>query len=370
MSKVFTLCSAAVLAATGAFAQMSNRGAQQQQQAPNPCACLEQGMGLPMEKKCFPAAYNAPASISVSCGWDFNVFGAFLYWYVGEEDLDVAFVSPTYTTATGTVAYQKNTWKPGFQVGVGFNTNYDDWVGWVEYTWMHQTATGSQTAPALISGAPGTWSNNDWFITGTNGGEDVVSGKWKMYLDMIDAFFSRPYYEGTQLTVSPFAGLRALWIRQRETVNFTSSTDSTFYDTARAQSNSWAIGPAAGVGGHWLLGWGFRFEGKATASLLYTQYTTVAWSQTNFNAGVVQKATASQRNLNTVRPMAQLGVGMGWGSYLDCQKYYVDFAARYDFNYLWDQNEMRVCTTRMQGFDDDVGALYLHGLTVTARFDF
>ena len=367
MSKVFTLCSAAaVLAATGATAQMSRMN--QAPAAPNPCACMEQGMGLPTEKKCFPAAYNAPASISVSCGWDFDIFASFLYWYVGEDDLDVAYVQPTLETAPtaslpGGVAYQDQTWKPGFQVGVGFNTGYDDWVGWVEYTWMHQSTNSTQTAPTTATGAAQVWSQNDWF-TGAGGAttttRSTVSSSWKMHLDMIDAFFSRPYYQGTQLTIAPYAGLRALWIRQTLSINMGN-------DTARANSNSWAIGPAAGAEGHWLLGMGFRFEGNMTGALLYTQYTTLGYSLADV---VHNKAYAQAENINTVRPMAQLGVGLGWGSYLYCQKYYIDFSARYDLNYFWSQNMMRSYVTNLQGFADDIGDLYMHGLTLTGRFDF
>src|SRR5579862_1015582 len=53
MSKFSTLCSAAVILAAGAFADMPAKSQQN-----DPCACLEQGMGLPSDKKCFPAAYN------------------------------------------------------------------------------------------------------------------------------------------------------------------------------------------------------------------------------------------------------------------------------------------------------------------------
>lgn len=367
MNKLVTLCSAAVvLAATGVSAQMTRQN--QGQQQPNPCACLEQGMGLPTEKKCFPAAYNAPASISVSCGWDFDVFASFLYWFVGQDGMDVAYIEPTFNTAPtasipGDVVYQHQSWKPGFQVGVGFNTGYDDWVGWVEYTWMHQSTHSHHTAPNTPAGAAQNWSYSDWFVTAvgvTRTPSSIVNSSWKVHLDMVDAFFSRPYYQGTQLTVSPYAGLRALWIRETLSVNIGNAT-------ARANTNSWAIGPAFGADGHWLLGMGFRFEGNATGALLYTQYTTLGYSYADM---VHNKVTANEENLNTVRPVAQLGVGVGWGSYLYCQQYYIDFVARYDFNYFWSQNMMRNFVSVLSGFDDAIGDLYMHGLTLEARFDF
>lgn len=376
MSKVFTLCSAAaVLAATGAFAQMSrssNKSANT-----NPCQCMEQGMCLPSDAKCFPAAYNAPASIAVSCGWDFNIFGSFIYWHTSEEGLDLAYVGPVAGTSEGTVvlpgavAYQDFTYKPGFQVGVGFNLNHDDWVGWLEYTWLHQSETTSAAAPALASGSAGSWSSSDWFpSTAFSGTRNNVSSKWKMHLDMLDLMFSRPYYQGTCLTVSPFGGLRALWIRQRLDVSLTDNAPITGSNQpwySSNLSNSWAIGPALGANTHWLIGCGFRFEGEAAGSILYTQYTTIA---NNISTPATSGVTSKTTDYNTLRAMAQLGVGAGWGSYLYCQKYYLDFAARYDFNYLWNQNVMRPFVSELAGQENDRGDLFLHGLTVTARFDF
>ncbi len=320
-----------------------------------------------MEKKCFPAAYNAPASISVSCGWDFDVFASFLYWYAGQDSMDVAYLTPVFNAAPtasvpGAVAFQGQSWKPGFQAGFGFNTDYDDWIGWVEYTWMHRSTDTSNVAPNDPTDAVQEWSLSDWFVAdgATTTPNQLVSSSWKLHIDMLDLFFSRPYYQGTQLTVSPAGGLRALWIRQTLSVNMDAIT-------ARANTNSWAIGPSIGCDTHWLLGMGFRFEGMATGSLLYTQYTKLGYS---YDDTVDNKVSADYRNLNTVRPVAQLGVGLGWGSYLYCQKFYIDFTARYDFNYFWSQNMMRTFVSNLAGYADNTGDLYLHGLTFKARFDF
>jgi len=366
MSKISVLCSAAViLAASGASAQMAR---QNQPTAPNPCACLEQGMGLPKDKKCYPPAYNAPANISVSCGWDVDIFASFLYWFVGEDGLNVVAVRPAVSPSIlpGVTAFQDQTWKPGFQVGFGFDTGYDNWIGWVEYTWMHQSTDDTLIAPNTPSGAAGAWTNPDTVIPFylVNGAPtaNLVTSTWKMHLDMVDAFFSRPYYQGTQLTISPYAGLRALWIRQTSTGRAPSLSERISINT-----NSWGIGPAAGVEGHWLLGMGFRFEGNATGALLYTQYTKLGWSFAQPSLG---KVTADNSDLNTVRAMAQLGVGLGWGSYIYCQSYYIDFSARYDFNYFWSQNMMHYYVTTLLGANPTAGDLYMHGLTLSGSFSF
>ena len=339
---------------------------------PVSCESLERGMGLPSGQKCYPPAYNAPANISVKDGWDFNLFASFLYWHVSQEGMNTAVELPVLDVSTGTLTSPSFLYKPGFKVGFGFDTNYDNWTGSLEYTWMHQktyhTSHTSSTSP---------FSDAGWYIFGvaapvTNA--TFVSAKWKMHLDMLDLAFSRPFYEGTRITIAPIAGMRGLWIRQ----DFKIGMDNPLFllnpdhlSTFTMRSHSWAVGPMLGVGGHWMLGSNLRFEGKTGASILYTRYSKIEQKQSIIASNTTTLSTASDRgDLNVLRPMADLGVGMGWGSYSSCQKYYFDVSFRYDFNVLWNQNAMAEFINGMNSFPGANGNLYMHGLTASARLDF
>ncbi len=361
MSKTFSLTSVAALIASTLFADMATKS-----QSNNPCMCLEQGLGLNTAPKCYSAAYNAPASISVRNGWDFNLFASFIYWHTSQESMETAAIAPVLADPTNTSTHAmvepSFQYKPGFKVGFGFDTNYDDWTGWVEYTWLHQSTHHTSTA---IVDAPFTVSQ--WFTTGISSSE--VHSKWKMHLDLLDAAFSRPYYEGTQITIAPYAGMRGLWVRQQFNVTVPTNATGTEFRLSKNKSHSWAVGPMLGTMGHWMLGMGFRFEGKAGGSILYTQYTHLR----NYQQTTLTTTTASSRSFhdyNVLRPTAELGVGLGWGSYFDNQNYYWDLSARYDFNVLWDQNVMARFVNNLSGINGTTGNLYLHGLTLSSRFDF
>jgi hypothetical protein len=384
MSRVFVICSAAIFAATALFSQnIAKREKdpscfEKPKEAPcrtekpkpccdekkNPCCNVGQGAPLPTDKRCFCAAYNAPAGINVGCGWDLDVFGSFLYWHVSQDSMDIAHVLPlsaTLPVTPGAIAFQNFEYKPGFKAGIGFNTNYDGWVGWAEYTWLHQKTSTTQTAPALPSGAPGAWTGQDWFTT-TPLTAPSVSSKWRMNLDILDLMVSRPFYQGTKLTIDPFAGLRGMLLRQNLNINLG-------VPFVHVQSKSWAVGPDMGVAGHWMVGTsGFRFEGKAAGSLLYTRFHKLSQKEQVTAAGAT--VTTKVKSIGAVRPIAELGAGLGWGQYLSCNNYYIDFSVRYDFMLLWEQNVMRLFTTYLQGFVDYPGDLHLHGLTASARFDF
>ena len=319
------------------------------------CECLEPGMGLPKDQKCFPAAYNAPANIDLRSCWDMNVYGGFLYWHISQEGMETAIQSPS-TDSGGTLVQAGFDYHPGFNIGIGVNLDYDNWTGFLEYTWMHGNTNHHITTDSSNLLQPRNWQIGSSTIDETT---SSLSSKWTMNLDQLDLAISRPFYQSERLTVRPFGGLRGLWIRQKINV------DATPYEY-KGRSASWAVGPMIGANTNWLLDCGFRVEGKVGGSLVYTKYSIIAQSEITNNGFFSSKV----ENLGFVRPTANLGTGLGWGTYTPCNKYYFDLAARYDFNILWSQNMMAYFVSSMNGFLGSAPDLYLHGLTLNMRLDF
>ncbi len=377
------VCSAVAVVAMGtqAFAQ-----APKQDKDKCPAAAFQQGDdGLMMNQ--FPAAYNTPGSIATKGGWDVFFDASFIYWHADQDNMDLAYggaqnaSSAAEATApvSSQVLFQDVSYKPGFKVGFGFNTDYDGWVGNVEYTWLHQTTTTSANAPATATASgtgAGVWVPNDWFAaTGAVIQASQINSSWKLQMDMIDASMSRPFYQGRQLTILPYAGLRSLFLRQALRINATNvfNTAMPAYSSENI-SQSWSIGPNAGMNAHWIVGSGFRFEGFAGASILYTRYTKIAHDEHNQVAAgsATSPFVGRVTQLGTLRPVMDAGLGLGWGTYFSNQAYHFDLLARYDFMVAWSQNVMRQLTNLYT--PDSVGApagdLHLHGLTLSARFDF
>lgn len=315
----------------------------------------------------YPQGYNAPACMNVS-GWDIDVWGSFCYWNVNQEIMDVAYVGiiPSAVAAdvvNGSIVNIEDTWTPGFKLGLAYTMDYDGWVGSAEYTWVRAVSSVSKMN---TTGNP----DYDYFFSSlypsyTTDGFTVFSAEWKMHLDQIDLLLSRPLYQGTRLTTTPFAGIRGLWIRERQTLKGSSSGLS--FPTA-VKSQCWSVGPAAGISGRWLLGKGFRFEGTTAASLLYTRYTDISF---HFTESGKLPNFGKLTDVNVLRPTAECGIGVGWSSYLFNQDYVIDFSALYDFKYYWSQNMVRWFASSISGYQgNDVGALMLHGLTLSGGFDF
>ena len=313
--------------------------------------------------------YNAPARIDVRGSWDVYVTGSFIYFQPTQDNMEVGFEATTAGSATlpvaGSVVNMGSSYKPGFKVGLGMNFDYDNWDAFAEYTRLHCTESASATAPtggALYSYThpPGDAGSTTSFSS--------LSDSWRLNMDLLDFQMARASYVGTKLTVRSHFGARAAWITQRRS---TEGTELTATTTEHEKVTSWGLGLRAGMQSDWNLGCGFRFFGNGAADLLFTQYQ---WSATSYDPvnSEIADLSASQSDLNTVRPHADLEFGFGWGSYFDNNNWHVDFAAGYGFQVFWDQNMFRrfYSTVRPGLSYTDQGNLYLQGLTITARLDF
>lgn len=362
----------ALILATNAFAQAK--------QTPP----FEQGLSLPDGK--YPNAVNAPARIKVQDSCDFDIDASFIYWHVSQEYMDIGdqyedvgmngLGEPTYVPFTTT--YQPVEYKPGFKVGAGWKTTYDSWSFLAEYTRLHQKTAFSQTLAS-----PNIWILPNWFdlfdLNQLRLGPDGISYKptvlqssWKMHFDLLDLLASRPFYQSPAISILPYAGLRGLLITQ--SISIQADPNEADYATSNNHSHCWAVGPNAGVQGHWMFPYGLRFEGNLSGSLLYTRYTKLSTRQTSSDTAngalVPLDFTAATRNYNALRPNFEFGVGLGWQTYSTCQKYSFDLSARYDFLQFWSQNMMRYWVTNLFAAPSAVGDLQFHGLTLTATLDF
>jgi len=362
---------------------------------PQPCIQAE-----PIVDCCkYPPAFNAAAAIDVStCGWDLFADASFLYWHASEEGLELAvnavFASPgAFLSPNTSPLFQTFGYHPGFKVGLGFIANRQ-WQVRADYTWLRGSNSLSANAPTTFNQVSGqssalvattglpVWEVDAWFLQSTSNTQAIaasnVASTWKYAIDFVDAVVSRPYYQGSSLTIAPFGGLRAAWIRQSLVVALTEIPDL-FPGTTPTQplfshnnSQCWGIGPKIGFDGFCLLPMGFRIEGSLATDLLYTRYTKIAHSEdpvsTAYNPGPY---VTNIHDYNCLRSMAELGLGLGWGQYFACQKYHLDFSASYDFTYMWRQNMMRLLVDEVQtSIGTAASDFFLHGLTINGRFDF
>jgi Legionella pneumophila major outer membrane protein precursor len=321
-------------------------------------------------------AYNAPARIDVCGSWDFFVDVSFIYWHASEEALEptLSDSSPNgLPIVNGQITQMDFKYEPGFKVGIGYNLScHDDWQFYVGYTRLHFDQSVSTTSPALgvlypLQSHPAFSSAFD--IT-------FARESWNVDIDLIDFEMARPHYVGTMLVFRPFIGLRAQWIDQKLNTRYSGVTGipgSTLQDVnfrVLQDSKTWAVGPRVGLDSNWLLGCGFRLIGNIAGSIVYTKYTTLNYKEKNLitDADIINVGEEQ----NVLRAILEFQSGLGYGLYFCNNAYHFDISATYDFHHFWNQNAYRnfVSAVAVGKSFSNYANLYLHGLTLTVRFDF
>lgn len=343
--------------------------------------------------------YNCSARINPTCGWDFNIYGDFLYWQARENHLapmvHIQF-SPSDGKDTEIVGQEffDFDYHPGFKVGIGAGTERDNWTFNLEYTRFLKEASKSEAISSsdfLVTGtsqnyfqAQGAFIDSmpftlySFLAIGSNFGlfYRTFDAHWKLNFNTLDLVAGRSYFLGTKLTLNPFFGLRGGWINQRYNLTAiiplstgffprTPVADYSFYFIGK--SDSWLIGPRIGFKSNWLLGAGFRIFGDAGAALVYQNFKIKI---KNFipaqNLLTVKVETDTSHREKSFNPTFDAALGLGWGSYFNNKRWHFDLSAGYEFQFFYAQNEI----LGERDFTVDTESLILHGLTLSAKIDF
>lgn len=335
----------------------------------------------------YPGIFNAPASVEVVDGWDLFATTSAIYWRVSQDYMDAgrsAEFAPRGSPVpaqNATSVYPTFEYQPGFKVGVGAASLFDHWSALLQYTWLHQkTSSQAGSVPSSLSTGQTIWVPNDWFNTLASNDTPTVQASqirtdWKMDLDQLDLLMTLPFYESPSGIIYHYGGIRALWIDQNYTVRAVLAEHLTTPPAVSDNSSQcWSAGLLAGIGAHSLLKWGFRLEGMTKISLLYTRFTKLSHQENDQGFGASPAINGSMAPYGCIRPVSELGIGLGWGSYVKKGRYHLDLAARYDFNIFWNQNMLRQTVGSLGdsyvGYANTAGNLYLHGLSVDACLNF
>jgi hypothetical protein len=336
-------------------------------------------------------AYNAPARVDPACGLDMWLMGSFLYFKPKEEGIELGVDSQMKSSSNDRDYFNdpidlKTRYSPGFNIEIGCSSDRDNWCGCFRYTrfyFSHKNSLAIQDGGVDSHRIDTPWVSDFLFITPIFSDRGFVSSlnlRWKLQLNIFDLSLSRPYYVGRKVIFSPLFGLRGGLLNQKvkanATISDTTNLNHSFFFRNNTRSKSRFIGPRAGIDSFWCLGCGFKIGGNIDCSLLYQE----------FNSKI--RANSPQQTLNPIRigerakykqiyltPNLDLGLSLGFGSYLSNYTKHFDLLASYEFHYFWDQDMVRFINDRISGdFNEDkfyqIGNLMFHGLSVSLKVDF
>ena len=330
--------------------------------------------GYEVDKDEMIHGYSHPGRIDVGGKWDFTLAVSFLYWQMFQEGLDFIYHFNTVNNV-----YEKVEWdfkyKPAFKVMAGmFFHKHDDWQLFGEYIRHYSTNSigvdnraGTFDTLSVPFWLAGSLSLQDGVIT--HAGATLKNG-----IDILNFSLGRYYYLGSHFILNPYFGLRADWIHDKLNLAYVYNPNGTtdlFNCPAYIKSKSWAVGPRAGFDAKYLLGEGWRFFGKGAVSLVYKRSTLdgIVRQYGRVTQTVDVLAQYSEKD-DMLRPELELGLGFGWGTYFDHHNWHFDLSAGYDFTLFFNQQIMTSQYAEFLISELVPHDIYLHGLTITATFDF
>jgi len=284
---------------------------------------------MPKEPLCDSQAcaiYSQYAGVDLNCGWNVFTWGEFLYW------------RPVPNTTIQTITFEGNPlgslqvelankygYRPGFRVGIGMIAPcFDNWNFNIDYTWYHQhfKKTDSREAPITLTSTLGFFPIPRY---------SSIETKSDFNYDIVGLNAQRPNYLGQRVILSPFFGLK--WLkRNNKLAQNLLIAGTNLVDRQHAQLSYTSIGIAAGFDGYWLLCWNLKLIGKADVGILYAYQRKFSQLSTSpINDNVVPLPLRVKQHDRHLDIYGKGGMGIGWSSYLCCERYHVDLSATFDY---------------------------------------
>lgn len=230
--------------------------------------------------------------------------------------------------------------KPGFRVGLGYNSTYDGWDVYAIYTRHHShvkqtrhTASTSRTGilPVMITSDPshGYFYVNDLF------------GAAKLRYDTADFQISRDFFISKALTLKPYFSVSLEILKQHLDALYDNpvlrypflSVYPKFPVRFCGKLGSWGLGPKIGLSSNWMFYKCFGLFVDGSMSLLYGK-TKSGWAF--YDPTSEYPYGYNRYNFYSLLPNLNVLGGMKFQHFF-CNGMYLAISAAYEANYLWER---------------------------------
>ena len=365
----------------GASAAAQDIAAQQKAAKPAPVQQMQAAMpcGVVENDKCLAR--------SCTCAQGGALEFDFLYWRAENRGFTYAYdqKNPLYQVVgapfdynIGSLMRVKSEFDPGFRIGGGWNTDFDRWDVFADWTWFRNHSKSSHTlsditAPSSMGFYPlwPTHDNGDFFSY------QHVSATYHLWHNAIDLELGRAYYITKALSLRPHWGLRGGCLNQKFKSSFTlplGAGDTTAQYDFHGKNNFWGVGPRIGIHSSWhIANSSWSILGKASTALLYgpTKVRSLTESLTTGSTVFVTERDLKD-HFSQLVPNLQIFLGLDWGSCLNCDKFYLGVNAGWEADIYWNQFDipaaLRVSTAPFPVANNH--PVTMEGLTVNVHLDF
>ncbi len=340
---------------------------------------LTNGCGIE-EPKCGCFARGAPNAAGGAFEFEF------LWWRAENHGFSTALSERSdglYTTvdggnSLGSILRVQADWDPGWRLGFGWNSDYDRWDLFLNWTWYLNHNTSTNIRSDLSIGSTSTdgyypqWPVADFTAFGPY---RRAYGSWKMLFNAIDLEVGRAYFATPSLSFRPSCSLRTAWINQKFISSFSQALQPTIASRQQfyGKHNWWGTGPRVGLESDWKIGLGIFLVAKTSASLLYgkTSVWTTSTSQP-FGSTEIELDRRFVDSFYALVPNLQIFMGLGWKRFLNCGRVALSVDAGWEANIWWNQFNLPVALRTFAAPLPTVGnqPVTMEGLTLDFHVDY
>ncbi len=307
--------------------------------------------GCDWDPCCMPYGLNPPLVCPTwnCCDWVGTL--EYLYWKPFVENAHVTqvleahnfrFDSDTGAYTSGKLTNRpkdyKFEWDGGFRVGLGYNFPCDKWgiaLIWThyqtEFSSLFQGSGCTQGSEGIDAAVPAPY-----FLVGDllrpflYATSARLESKWNFQFNQIDLDFFRDFYVGCSLSLRPYAGLRAIFVKQK----IKSCAEYTFPDNGivaffrdikvnqRLMSEFKGVGINGGMKSNWEFFCGLSLYGDIGLSAIYSAYTTDAqldYLGLPLDAGEKSAlSTSVPYDFELLKVFADFALGIEWREPFNC----------------------------------------------------
>lgn len=309
------------------------------------------------------------------------------------------------------------TWRPGFQVSVGWKKPATDWSlqsSWAYY--YNKSVTNKHISSTEIvngfsnasQGYVGYWVTRvaaSYADAQTNTAVPFLKlqGVWRLNYNMIDLGINKCFFDKADLKLGLNFFLQSGWIHQKSNILYTDSenlgagADRYLNQNSQLTNDFWGIGFKTGLDGDWNVGAGFSLFGKFFAALLSGRTSARTVTSTfgpnepiaSGNIDIYREALRTANYADRIThyaPGVDATLGIAWSYGLSFGRL-ISLKAGWKSQVWWAQQKMLLPQERTTGsggnlttnysganyqeaYPQTKGILFIEGVTVSGQFDF
>lgn len=259
-------------------------------------------------------------------------------------------------------------WNSGVRIGGGFQAPCDRWS--IAAEWMHICSKVAHRDKGVqVNGRGTNVVPGIGFIQQplelSNSSVDFLA---RIRYDDVQILLGKEYYTGCSMLLTPFAGVKALFIHSFVQNNFTGSGNFnsqpiSYFQNINCTNTFKGVGLTAGLKTSWNLYSGLFFYGMGSASLVYSR-THLELTDNDTNPNFIP--LKYKRTLNELTYTLDGSLGFKWIQPIMCNQYMITAHVGWEGHFVSDQNKYPVPSSMLQLPSKP---LTIHGLVVGIGID-